>query len=157
LETQFYRALIVQDDVDGPHDGYGVVFPDLPGCTSSGDTVEQAYEHAFEALALHIEGLVEEGTALPSPSPLNAPLPPWLAGVPGRIERTVLVPVKLPGRAIRISVTMDKGLLARLDAVAAASGESRSGYIARAVRERIEQEYRRPVIDVAVSNQTRRG
>jgi predicted RNase H-like HicB family nuclease len=157
LETQFYRALIVQDEDDGPQHGYGVVFPDLPGCTSSGDTVEQAYEHAFEALALHIEGMVEEGATLPPPSPFDAPLPHWLAGAPGRIERTVLVPVKLPGRAIRISVTMDKGLLARLDAVAAASGESRSGYIARAVRERIEQEYRRPVVDVAVSNQTRRG
>jgi predicted RNase H-like HicB family nuclease len=145
LENQFYRALIVQDEGDKPEDGYGVVFPDLPGCTSSGDTVEQAYEHAFEALALHIEGMVEEGTALPAPSPFNAPLPRWLAGTPGRIERTVLVPVKLPGRAMRISVTMDKSLLARLDAVAAASGETRSGYIAHAVRERMEREHRRPV------------
>ncbi len=93
---------------------------------------------------------------MPPPSPFNAPLPQWLTGVPGSIERTVLVPVKLPGRAMRISVTMDKGLLARLDAVAAASGETRSGYIARSVRERIEQEYRRPVAEVAVSNQMRR-
>lgn len=157
METQFYSALIVQDEGDGPQHGYGVVFPDLPGCTSSGDTIEQAYEHAFEALALHIEGMVEEGAALPPPSPFNSPLPQWLADVPGRVERTVLVPVKLPGRAMRISVTMDKGLLARLDAVAAASGETRSGYIARSVRERMEQEYRRPVVDAAVSNQTRRG
>ena len=101
--------------------------------------------------------MVEEGAALPPPSPFNSPLPQWLADVPGRVERTVLVPVKLPGRAMRISVTMDKGLLARLDAVAAASGETRSGYIARSVRERMEQEYRRPVVDAAVSNQTRRG
>jgi predicted RNase H-like HicB family nuclease len=151
LETQFYRALITQDEDDEPRHGYGVVFPDLPGCTSSGDTVEQAYEHAFEALALHIEGMVEEGAALPAPSPFYAPLPHWLAGVPGRIERAVLVPVRPPGRAIRISVTMDKGLLARLDAAATASGETRSGYIARTVRERIEQEYRRPVADVLVS------
>lgn len=158
METQFYRALIVQDEGEEPQHGYGVVFPDLPGCTSSGDTVEQAYEHAFEALALHIEGMVEEGAVLPTPSPFNAPLPHWLARVPGNVERTVLVPVKLPGRAIRISVTMDKGLLARLDAVAAASGETRSGYIARAVRERIEQEYRRPVVDVLVSRPNgRRG
>ncbi len=64
METQFYPALIVQDEGDGPQHGYGVVFPDLPGCTSSGDTVEQAYEHAFEALALHIEGMVEGGRCL---------------------------------------------------------------------------------------------
>jgi predicted RNase H-like HicB family nuclease len=144
LETRFYRALIVQDEADGLHDGYGVVFPDLPGCTSSGDTVEQAYEQAFEALALHIEGMIEEGGALPEPSPFNAPLPRWLVDVPGKIERAVLVPVKLPGRAVRISITMDKGLLGRLDTVASASGDTRSGYIAQAVRERMERKHRRP-------------
>jgi predicted RNase H-like HicB family nuclease len=145
LETRFYRALIVQDEADEAEDGYGVVFPDLPGCTSSGETVEQAYEHAFEALALHVEGMIEEGATLPEPTPFNAPLPHWLAGAPGRIERTVLVPVKLPGRAMRISITMDKGLLARLDTVAATRGETRSGYIAQAVRERMEREHRRPL------------
>jgi predicted RNase H-like HicB family nuclease len=144
LETQFYRALIVQDEADGSQDGYGVVFPDLPGCTSSGDTIQEAYEHAFEALALHVEGMIEEGAELPERSAFNAPLPNWLAGVPGKVAAPVLVPVKLPGRAVRISVTMDKGLLARLDTVAATSGETRSGYIAQAVRERMEREYRRP-------------
>jgi predicted RNase H-like HicB family nuclease len=143
LETRFYRALIVQDEADETEDGYGVVFPDLPGCISSGDTVEAAYEHAFEALALHVEGMTEEGLALPDPPPFDAPLPDWLASVPGRIERAVLVPVKLPGRAMRISITMDKGLLARLDAVAATRGETRSGYIAQAVRQRMERERRR--------------
>ena len=145
METRFYRALIVQDEGEGLQDGYGVVFPDLPGCTSSGDTVERAYEHAFEALALHIEGMFDEGAALPEPSPFNAPLPHWLADVPGSIERVVLVPVKLPGRAIRISITVEAGLLARLDAVAATSGETRSGYIAQAVRERMDREHRRPL------------
>ena len=144
METQFYRALIVQDEADGLQDGYGVVFPDLPGCTSAGDTVEQAYEHAFEALALHIEGMIEEGIVLPEPSPFNAPLPHWLMNAAGRTERTVLVPVKLPGRAMRISITMDKGLLGRLDTMAAANGDTRSGYIAEAVRERMEREHRRP-------------
>jgi predicted RNase H-like HicB family nuclease len=140
VDTQFYRALIVQDEGDTPEDGYGVVFPDLPGCTSGGDTVEQAYEHAFEALALHVEGMREEGLALPEPAPFNAPLPPWLADATGRVERTVLVPVKMPGRAMRISITMDKGLLSRLDTTAAASGDTRSGYIAEAVRERMDRE-----------------
>jgi predicted RNase H-like HicB family nuclease len=140
LDTQFYRAFIVQDDADGPKDGYGVVFPDLPGCTSSGDTGQEACERAFEALALHIEGMIEEGIPLPEPSPFNAPLPDWLVRVSGRTSPPVLIPVRLPGRAMRISMTMDKGLLARLDASAATRGETRSGYIAQAVRERIERE-----------------
>jgi predicted RNase H-like HicB family nuclease/predicted transcriptional regulator len=135
--------LIVQDDGEGPDDGYGVVFPDLPGCTSFGETVEQAYEHAFDALALHVEGMAEEDMPLPDPSSFNAPLPNWLEVEPGRVERTVLVPVKPPGRAVRVSITMDKGLLDRLDTMAAASGDTRSGYIAEAVRERVERERRR--------------
>jgi predicted RNase H-like HicB family nuclease/predicted transcriptional regulator len=117
-----------------------VVFPDLPGCTSFGETVEQAYEHAFDALALHVEGMVEEGIPLPEPSPFNAPLPEWLEAEPGRVERNVLVPVKPPGRAVRVSITMDKGLLDRLDTLASANGDTRSGYIAEAVRERVERE-----------------
>jgi hypothetical protein len=55
--------------------------------------------------------MAEESLALPEPTPFNAPVPPWLVDVTGRIERAVLVPVKIPGRAIRISITMDKGLL----------------------------------------------
>src|SRR5258708_6466959 len=87
--------------------------------------------------------MLEEPSPLPEPSPFNAPLPHWLAAEAGTIERTVLVPVKLPGRAIRISITMDKGLLSRLDTTAAASGDTRSGYIAEAVRERMEREHGR--------------
>jgi predicted transcriptional regulator len=37
-------------------------------------------------------------------------------------------------------MTMDKELLARLDAVAATRGETQSGYVAQAVRERMERE-----------------
>ena len=145
MESVFYRALIVQDETDGPEDGYGAVFPDLPGCTTSGDTIEETYEHAFDALALHIQGMIEEGVEVPSPSAFNAPLPKWLASVPGQVVQPVLVRVELPGRAMRISITMDKGLLARLDTVAAKRGETRSGYIAQAVRERMDRDYRRPL------------
>ena len=33
--------------------GYGVSFPDLPGCVSVGDTVDDAIRHGSEALAFH--------------------------------------------------------------------------------------------------------
>jgi hypothetical protein len=45
--------------------------------------------------------------------------------------------MEIPGRAVRVSITMDEGLLARLDKAAGAEGETRSGYIAQAVRERL--------------------
>ena len=50
---------------------YGASFPDLPGCISAGSTLEEARALAAEALALHLEGLEEDGAAVP-PSSANA-------------------------------------------------------------------------------------
>ena len=53
---------------------YGVSFPDLPGCITAGRTIEEAGEMAAEALALHIEGLAEDGDEIPAPSSADAVL-----------------------------------------------------------------------------------
>ena len=53
---------------------YGVSFPDLPGCTTAGRTIEEAGEMAAEALSLHIEGLAEDGDEIPAPSSADAVL-----------------------------------------------------------------------------------
>lgn len=50
---------------------YGVVFPDLPGCVSAGDDIAQAEAMAQEALQLHLEGMVEDGDPLPTPTRLT--------------------------------------------------------------------------------------
>ncbi|CZT57886.1 hypothetical protein BN3661_02217 [Eubacteriaceae bacterium CHKCI005] len=49
-------------------DGYGVYFPDLPGCATFGETVESAIELAEEALSLHIYGMEKDGDPIPAPS-----------------------------------------------------------------------------------------
>ena len=125
--------------------GFGVFFPDLPGCVSGGDTVQQAAVNAAEALGLHIAGLAEDHGVIPGaipgaispPSAPDAPLPDWLAEVAPKLVARVLVPVALPGRSVRTNITLDAALLARLDAAAAAAGMSRSGVIAEAVRARL--------------------
>lgn len=130
----YYRALLVQDDEDLPDAGYGIVFPDLPGCTSVGGTRMEAAKQAAEALAGHIGILVEEGLALPESSDVGAALPAWLEGC-GRAVAEVLVPVELPGRAVRANITVDEGLLHRIDVAARSSGNTRSGFLAEAARE----------------------
>jgi predicted RNase H-like HicB family nuclease len=137
MGMRYYPALIVQNDGDTDPDGFAVVFPDLPGCTSDGATVQEAAVMAAEALALHVEGMREEGEPIPEPS---APghLPAWLGGG-SKVITSVLVPVEMPGRAVRINVTIDEALLQRLDAAAAADGNSRSGYLAQAVRDRLQR------------------
>ena len=51
---------------------FGVSFPDLPGCVTAGATLDEARDMAAEALALHLEGMVEDGAAIPEPSSLEA-------------------------------------------------------------------------------------
>ena len=48
--------------------GYGVYFPDLPGCISCGDDFEAAQKSATEALELHIYGMEKDGDEIPVPS-----------------------------------------------------------------------------------------
>jgi predicted RNase H-like HicB family nuclease len=134
---RFYPALLIQSAGEEPNDGYDVVFPDLPGCTSTGDTLREAAEMAVEAASGHVEVMAEHGEDIPEPSDPAVPLPDWIADAGGRVAARVMVPVELPGRAMRVNITMDEGLLARLDKAANAEGETRSGYIARAVRERL--------------------
>ena len=63
-----YIALIHKDaDSD-----FGVSFPDLPGCVTAGETLDEARDMAAEALALHLEGLAQDGEPLPEPSSLEA-------------------------------------------------------------------------------------
>ena len=50
---------------------YGVSFPDFPGAITAGSTLDEAREMAEEALAFHVEGLIEDGETLPQPSSLE--------------------------------------------------------------------------------------
>lgn len=119
---------------------YGVVFPDFPGCVTTGETINEAAAMAIEALAGHLETMVEAGEPIPEPAPFDAPLPDWLADIAAESAGmpVLTVPVEIPGRAVRINISLDEGLLRRLDRAASADHESRSGFIARAVRELIE-------------------
>ena len=47
----------------GEGSDYGVEFPDFPGCVTAGRTLDEARRMAAEALALHVEGLREDGEA----------------------------------------------------------------------------------------------
>ncbi|WBQ10825.1 type II toxin-antitoxin system HicB family antitoxin [Hyphomonadaceae bacterium ML37] len=62
-----YIALIHKDD----DSDFGVSFPDFPGCIAAGATLDKARAMAQEALAFHVEGLLEDGWAMPEPSNLS--------------------------------------------------------------------------------------
>ncbi|HEX8666221.1 MAG TPA: type II toxin-antitoxin system HicB family antitoxin [Beijerinckiaceae bacterium] len=56
-----YVAIV--EDEEGK--AVGVWFPDLPGCFSAGDTLDEAMLNAREAVALYAEALREDGRAMP--------------------------------------------------------------------------------------------
>jgi predicted RNase H-like HicB family nuclease len=131
MPTCHYPALLEPDGKGG----YGVVFPDAPGCVSAGGDAETAVRNAAMALAFHLEGMAEDGEPLPQPSAPDAALPDWLADVPeARHWVRVLVPTTVPGKARRINVTLEESLLARLDSAARSRRMSRSAFLAEAVR-----------------------
>ena len=60
--------------VDGKAGAYGVVVPDLPGCTSAGSTTDEALRNAIEAVRLWVEDAIDTGEALPrSSAPTGSP------------------------------------------------------------------------------------
>ncbi|MDM5430830.1 type II toxin-antitoxin system HicB family antitoxin [Bacillus mycoides] len=52
-------------------DGYGIYFPDLPGCVSHADTQEDALKEGREALGLHLSGMEEDNDPIPEPSTIE--------------------------------------------------------------------------------------
>jgi predicted RNase H-like HicB family nuclease len=58
-----HYVAIVEDA--GPDHAVGVWFPDLPGCTSAGDDLDEALRNAPRALELYAESLQDDGKALP--------------------------------------------------------------------------------------------
>ena len=55
----------------GPYTAVGVWFPDLPGCTSAGDDIDDALRNAPEALGLYAESFERDGKRLPRPRTLT--------------------------------------------------------------------------------------
>jgi predicted RNase H-like HicB family nuclease len=48
--------------------GFSVYVPDLPGCVSAGETIDEARAGIEEAIAFHIEGMRKDGEPIPQPS-----------------------------------------------------------------------------------------
>jgi len=52
--------------------GYGASVPDLPGCITSGETVEETFAMIKEAIEMHLEDMVSTGQPIPEPTTIVA-------------------------------------------------------------------------------------
>lgn len=119
--------------------GYGVIFPDLPGCVSFGGDYDTAISGAEEALSLHLEGLAEDGEAFPDATPMAD----LILDHPDRTADTVwaLASAEAPDTSERVNIYMAKSLLERIDRfVGAEGGRNRSTFFSIAARRYLEAE-----------------
>jgi predicted RNase H-like HicB family nuclease len=104
---------------------FGVSFPDFPGCVTAGKTLDEARRMAVEALNLHIEGMMEDGEAIPEASILDA-----LANDPAMKSAVAfLVNVDVAEKAGRFNITARKSQMEEIDRRARKQGMTRSAYM----------------------------
>jgi len=129
-----YIALFEYED---GKDGFGVVFPDIPGCFSAGDTYEEAYRMAHEALAFHLE----DEEKIPKPRTLEQIKKTWedwkewednykFMPVP-----IALIPINKKSK--RVNIMIPETLLTHIDAIA----KNRSDFITKAVEKVIANNF----------------
>jgi predicted RNase H-like HicB family nuclease len=119
-----------------PGKAYGVQFPDLPGCFSAGDTLDEAIANAAEALAFHVEGLLDAGEKIPPPQAIEShSANPDYAGMIWAVTTVDLA--ALSGKSKRLNIALPERVLRRIDAAADKNGETRSGFIARVALEAV--------------------
>ena len=121
-----YAALI-----DGKKGAYGVVVPDLPGCTAMGKTVDEAIVNTAAAMRDWAQVVVESGGKVPSPRALED-----IRSDPEIVEAVntgaTLASVPLiyeTGKPIKANLSIDAGVLAAIDAEAARRKLTRSAFI----------------------------
>ena len=126
-----YIAVIHKDE----NSDYGVSFPDIPGCITTGSNLEEAKTMANEALNLHLNSMIEDGEDLPEPSDLDN------LNLNDKFKDSIhaFLVIDYSPRAKkpelkRINITLDETLVEKADLLATQYHTSRSGLIADLIK-----------------------
>ncbi len=116
---------------------WGVAVPDLRGCHSAGDTLDEAIENASEAITLWIATVLDDGGDVPQPGSIevhrrSAEFDRWIWALAD------VDPAVLSDKAERVNITLPARVLKRIDEAAQESNESRSAFLARAALQAIK-------------------
>lgn len=117
--------------IDGEAGGYGVTFPDLPGCVAMSDTVDEAMANAGEALRDWVHATEAMGGDVPrprTPDALRSDPEVKEALAEGAAMASVVL-VREAGKPVRANVSLNAGVLAAIDAEAKRMGVTRSAMI----------------------------
>ncbi|WNC89889.1 type II toxin-antitoxin system HicB family antitoxin [Paraburkholderia sp. FT54] len=115
---------------DADH-AFGVIVPDIPGCHAAGDTLEEAYANAKEAIEAHLDVLLDEGLPIPGRLTLEKHRQnPEYAGFAWGFVATRNIPALK--KAVRINISLPEVLVHEIDTYAQTRGMSRSAFLALA-------------------------
>ncbi len=127
--------------LEGETGAYGISFPDLPGCTAMGSTMDETWKSAVEVLA---DWVNEMGGSEAVPMPRSLEAIGHDADVREAIaEGASLISVPLlieSGKSVRANISMDQGILAAIDAAAEVRRLTRSSFLTSAALEKIRSE-----------------
>jgi predicted RNase H-like HicB family nuclease len=136
MKTSAQYVAVIEKE---PDSAFGVWFPDVEGCFSAGDTLEEAVANAAAALRQHTEALESAGRHLSGARSVDEVLHNKDVKAAAK-KGAVLFSVPLladAGRTVRINISLDKGLVDQIDDAASKRGLTRSAFIAQATREKI--------------------
>lgn len=129
---------IFEETRDG---GYSVFFPDISGCISVGENLEEAISMAKESLSLHLSEMINDNKDAPVVDLKNAKeeaegcLLMMIEPNPAIISR------RTKEHAVRVNITIPQMLLERADRYAKAANINRSRLIAQALEHQISVAY----------------
>lgn len=122
MPTLYFPAFVTRE-----MQGYEVSFPDLPECSATGNTIQEAARNAEVALVRHLVVRHEHHQDIPQPTDLDT-----IKRDPETDEFVrILVRAELPSRKVRVSLTLDETLLIAIDAVS----PNRSNFLENAARD----------------------
>ncbi len=126
---RYYHAVVHKDE----DSAFGVQFPDLPGCLSAADEIEDVIPNAIEALSLWFEDADEV-----EPRTVEAVRKDAADDL---AEGAFLIMVPWIGRnskPARVNISLDRAMLDAIDAAAGMRRLTRSAFLAEAARNEIE-------------------
>jgi predicted RNase H-like HicB family nuclease len=126
---KYFHAIVHKDE----DTAYGVWFPDLPGCFSAADDLDEVLPNAIEAMELWLEDR-------------DAPEASGIGAIREQAARDlaegaflIAVPrMTVSGKLKRVNLSLDQGTLEAIDAAAVARNMTRSGFLVEAARNEIQ-------------------
>lgn len=112
---------------------FGISFPDYPGCVSGGASMDEAVSKGHQALGFHLQGMVDDGDEVPEPSKISVAYQKASEEIAAGATPMALE-VDFPGRAVRINISIEEGLLKQIDRAARTAGKNRSAFLSDAAR-----------------------